>query len=241
MTAPDIAAATATATDQPTASARGGLVSMVAAEATGTGLLLLAIIGSGIAADHAFPDSPGLALLVNAIATGAALTALIAAFGPVSAGFNPLVTLLARAQRHLSTRQAMAAIGAQLAGAGLGVLAVNTMFDLPALSLARTDRATAATFLGEAFATLGLLLIVVLTARSRDPLRIGVAVGGYITAAMWFTSSTAFANPAVTLARIGTDTFTGITPSSAAVFLAAQALALPAAYLLARLITRSHP
>lgn len=210
------------------------------AEALGSGLLVMTIIGSGIAADRAFPASPGFALLVNAIATGAALTALIAAFGHVSAAFNPLVTLLARTQRHLSTWQTIAAVGAQLVGAGLGVIAANAMFALPPLTLASTDRATGATSLSETIATLGLLLIVVLSGCSGDPIRVGVAVGGYITAAMWFTSSTAFANPAVTLARIGTDTFTGIAPDSASVFLAAQVLALPIAYLLVRLI-RSNP
>jgi glycerol uptake facilitator-like aquaporin len=241
MPAPTHAAATIAAPAEPVAPSRGGLVGVVTAEAIGTALLVMAIIGSGIAADQAFPDSPGLALLVNAIATGAALAALIAAFGQVSAAFNPLVTLLASARRDLSTRQAAAAIGAQLTGAGIGVLAANTMFALPPLTLATTERADGPVLLGEFIATVGLLLVVVLTTRTRDPLRIGVAVGGYITAAMWFTSSTAFANPAVTLARIGTDTFTGINPASAATFLAAQTLALPAAYLLAHIITRSNP
>lgn len=238
MPQPDLAAATTTT---PAVPASGGLVGAAAAEATGTGLLVMAIIGSGIAADRAFPDSPGVALLVNAIATGASLTALIAAFGQISAAFNPLVTLLNRSRRDLSTRRAAVTIGSQFAGAGLGVVAANSMFALPPLTLSGTDRATGATFLSETIATLGLLLIVDLTAGTRDLLRIGVAVGGYITAAMWFTSSTAFANPAVTLARVGTGTFTGISASSAVAFLAAQVLALPAAYLLARLITRSTP
>ncbi|BAK36771.1 hypothetical protein MLP_37570 [Microlunatus phosphovorus NM-1] len=233
----DAALAAPSARAMPT---RGGLVGVVAAEATGTALLVAAIIGSGIAADQAFPHSPGLALLVNAIATGAALAALIA-LGQVSAAFYPLVTLVARARRDLSTRQAAAAIGAQLTGAALGVTLANIMFALPPLTLATAERADGPVLLGEFIATVGLLLVVVLTARTRDPLRVGVAVGGYITAAMWFTSSTAFANPAVTLARIGTDTFTGINPASAAMFLAAQTLALPAAYFLARLITRSTP
>lgn len=241
MSQPDIAAATKVAPAEPAASAHGGLVGVVAAEATGTGLLVMAIMGSGIAADQAFPDSPGLALLVNAIGTGAALTALICALGTVSAAFNPLVTLFARTDRQFSTRQAIAAVLAQLGGAGTGVLVANSMFALPPLTLATTDRTTGPVLLGEFIATLGLLLVVALTARTRDITRIGVAVGGYITAAMWFTSSTAFANPAVTLARIGTDTFTGITPTSAIAFLAVQALALPVAYLLVRLITRSTP
>lgn len=114
------------------------------------------------------------------------------------------------------------------------------MFTLPPLTIASTDCATGPTFLSETIATTGLLLIA-LTGRTRDPLHVGVTVGAYITAAMWFTSSIAFANPAVTLARIDTDTFTGIAPASAAVFIAAQALALPIVYLLARLITRRTP
>lgn len=241
MPAPDIAAATIAAPAEPAPRGRSGLVGMVTAEATGTGLLVMAIIGSGIAADQAFPASPGTALLVNAIATGTALAALICTLGAVSSAFNPLVTLLARADRSLSNRQAVAAILAQLAGAGIGVLAANTMFALSPLTLATTERADGPVLLGEFIATLGLLLVVTLTVQTQNITRIGLAVGGYITAAMWFTSSTAFANPAVTLARIGTDTFTGITPSSAAAFLAVQALALPVAYLLVRLIPRSTP
>ena len=159
----------------------------------------------------------------------------------MSAAFNPLVTLLARADRGLTTGQSLAAIPAQLVGAGIGLLAANTMFALPPLTLASTERADGPVLLGEFIAAVGLLLIVTLTARTQHITRIGLSVGGYITAAMWFTSSTAFANPAVTLARIGTDTFTGITPSSALAFLAAQAVALPVAYLLVRLITRSTP
>lgn len=236
MPQPDIAAPT---TVVPATSTRGGLVGIVASEATGTAVLVMVIIGSGIAADQAFPDSPGLALLVNAIATGAALTALICTLGTASAAFNPLVTLLARIDHQLSTRQMIAAVLAQIGGAGTGVLVANSMFGLPPLTLASTERTTGSVLLGEFIATLGLVLVVALTARTGDITRIGLAVGGYITAAMWFTSSTAFANPAVTLARIGTDTFTGITPTSAVAFLAVQALALPAAYVLVRLITRS--
>lgn len=241
MPAPDVTDVALGAPVAGSMPARGGLVGMVTAEATGTGLLVTAIIGSGIAADQAFPDSPGTALLVNAITTGAAPAALICTLGAVPAAFNPLVTLLARADRGLTTRQGLAAILAQLVGAGIGVLAANTMFALPPLTLASTERADGAVLLGEFIATLGLLLVVALTARTGNITRIGLAVGGYITAAMWFTSSTAFANPAVTLARIGTDTFTGITPSSALAFLALQAVALPATYLLVRLINRSIP
>lgn len=230
----------ATTTIAPAATpAHGSTIPVMAAEATGTALLLMAIVGSGTAAARAFPDRPGLALLVNAIATGATLTALILALGNISAAFNPLVSLLARVQRQISTQQALAAIGAQLVGATAGVLVANVMFALPPLTLASTDRASGAAFIGETVATVGLLLLITLTVRAGDPLRVGITVGAYITAAMWFTSSTAFANPAVTLARIGTDTFTGITPGSAAVFLLAQALALPIVYLLARLITRT--
>ncbi|MEZ5087598.1 MAG: aquaporin [Tessaracoccus sp.] len=225
----------------PAAPARKRLVGAVVAEATGTAMLVAAIVGSGIAADHAFPNSPGLALLANAIATGTVLAALITALGPVSAAFNPLVTLLDLASCRTTARRALAVIAAQLAGASVGVVSANTMFALPPLTLASTDRATGPTFLSETIATTGLLLLIALTSRTRDPLRVGVTVGGYITAAMWFTSSTAFANPAVTLARIGTDTFTGISPTSAAMFLAAQALALPIVYLLTRLITRRTP
>lgn len=220
-------------------SARGNAAGVVVAEAAGTCLLVTAIIGSGIAADQLFPASPGIALLFNAIATGATLTALICALGIVSSAFNPLVTLLARVDQRLGNRLILAAILAQLLGAGAGALASHAMFGLPLLTVATTSRANGAVLTGEFVATVGLLLVVTLAARSADITRTGLAVGAYITAAIMFTSSTGFANPAVTLARIGTDTFAGITPGSAVAFLAVQLLALPVAYLLFRLITRS--
>jgi arsenate reductase len=192
------------------------------AELLGTGFLVTAVIGSGIAASRLSPDDVGLQLLENSLATGGALLALILALQPVSAAFNPVVTLVERALGAVSTRDAAALVVAQLLGGGLGALVANLMFDLDAVELSTRVRSGGGLWLGEAAATLGLLLVVFGTVRSGRADTVAFAVGGYITAAYWFTSSTSFANPAVTLARTLSDTFAGIAPGSVAMFVLMQ-------------------
>ena len=206
------------------------------AELVGTGFLVAAVIGSGIAATRLSPDDPGLQLLYNSLATGAALVALILALQPVSAAFNPVVTLAERAYRLIGSRETAALIGAQILGACLGAMLANLMFDLPAVNIANTERAGAHLLLAEAVATFGLVLVVFGSLRAGRPhaFAVAVAVGGYITAAYWFTSSTSFANPAVTLARTLSDTFAGISPSSVPAFVLAQLLGGALAALLVR-------
>jgi glycerol uptake facilitator-like aquaporin len=192
------------------------------AELIGTAFLVAAVIGSGIAAVHLSPDDVGLELLENSIVTGAALIALILALQPVSAAFNPVVTLVERALGAIDNGEAAALIGAQLAGGILGAIAANVMFDLSAVSLAGHHRVSGGVLFAEAVATFGLLLVIFGTSRSGRTDRVAFAVGGYIVAAYWFTSSTSFANPAVTVARMFSDTFAGIAPSSVPAFVAMQ-------------------
>lgn len=170
-------------------------------ELVGTALLVSAVIGSGIAAARLSPADLGLQLLENAAATAAALVALILAVGPVSgAHLNPVVTLADRALGAMQWREAAGYIGAQLVGAGLGAVVANAMFDLPALELSHTVRSGGHLLLAEVVATFGLVLVVFGVVRSRRPGAAPFAIGGYIGAACFFTSSTSFANPAVTLA-----------------------------------------
>jgi glycerol uptake facilitator-like aquaporin len=192
------------------------------AELLGTALLVMAIIGSGIAATRLSPGQTGLQLLENSLATGAALVALILALQPVSAAFNPVVTLAERVLGVLGTREGLVLIAAQLVGAVLGAVLANLMFGLPAVSVAAQDRGGAGVWLAEVIATAGLVLIIFGAARSGRTDRIAYAVGAYIAAAYWFTSSTSFANPAVTIARMFSDSFAGISPSSVPPFLIAQ-------------------
>jgi glycerol uptake facilitator-like aquaporin len=200
----------------------GELGRKVAAELVGTAFLVMAVIGSGIAAVRLSPDDVGLQLLENSLVTGAALVALILALQPVSAAFNPVVTLVERALGLLRTSDALALIAAQVAGGSLGAVVANLMFDLDAVSLATRDRDGAGLWLGEVVATLGLVLIIFGSLRADRGNTVAYAVGGYITAAYWFTSSTSFANPAVTVARMFSDTFAGIAPSSVPGFVAMQ-------------------
>ncbi|MDF2746358.1 MAG: channel transporter [Propionibacteriaceae bacterium] len=201
-----------------------------AAEFIGTAFLVAAVIGSGIAASRLSPDDVGLQLLENILITGAALDALILAFQPVSAAFNPVVTLVERALGLLTTRDVVALIVAQVLGGAVGAVIANLMFDVDAISIATTERTGGNLWLGEVVATLGLVLIIFGSLRAGRPDTIAYAVGAYITAAYWFTSSTSFANPAVTAARMLSDTFTGIDPASVPMFvlmqLAGGALAL---------------
>ena len=198
------------------------LTRKAAAEFVGTALLVVAVIGSGIMASRLSPDDVGLQLLENSLATGAALVALILALQPVSAAFNPVVTVVERFLGIVSSRDAAALIVAQVAGGSLGAVVANLMFDLDAVSIAGTERSDSHLWLGEVVATLGLVLVIFGCLRTGRPDTIAYAVGGYITAAYWFTSSTSFANPAVTIARMFSDTFAGIAPSSVPMFVLMQ-------------------
>ncbi|MCW2758741.1 MAG: channel transporter [Nocardioidaceae bacterium] len=192
------------------------------AELLGTAFLVAAVIGSGIAASRLSPDDVGLQLLENSLVTGAALVALILALHPVSAAFNPIITLALRVRGEVTSRDAVVLVLAQVGGGALGAVLANLMFDLPAISVATHERTGSGLWLGEAVATFGLVLVVFGSLRATSPTAVAYAVGGYITAAYWFTSSTSFANPAVTLARTLSDSFAGIAPSSVAMFLLLQ-------------------
>lgn len=202
-------------------------------EAVGTMLLLVAVVGSGIAAERLIPGEPGLQLAVSAMATGCALVAVIFAIGPVSgAHLNPVVTLASRSP------DALAYVAAQVAGAASGTVLANLMFSEPAVAVSVTRRAGPGLWLAEVVATFGLVLVVLGVKSAVAPF----AVGAYITGAYVFTASTSFANPAATLARTLTGTFAGIAPASVPVFLAGQALgALLGAVVAAVLFPRPKP
>lgn len=198
----------------------------VAAEFIGTAFLLAAIVGSGIMAERLSPDA-GLQLLQNAFATAGVLTALILAFGPVSgAHLNPAVTLADRALGGLTTREAVGYVAGQVAGGIVGVAVANLMFDLPAVTWSTTDRWGAHLWLAEVIATIGLLYVIFGLVRSGRSHVTAFAVGGYIAGAFYFTSSTSFANPAVTIGRMLSDTFAGIAPASASPFVFAEIAAV---------------
>jgi len=193
------------------------------AEGLGTAFLLVAVVGSGIAAQRLSPGDTGLQLLENSIATGAALVAIILAFGAVSgAHLNPVVTLVDRLFGGVSSREASLYCGAQVLGAIVGVAVADLMFELPAFEVSTKVRDGGGLLLGEVVATLGLLLVVFGLARAGRSAVTPFAVGAYISAAYFFTSSTGFANPAVTVGRTLTDTFTGIAPESAPAFIGMQ-------------------
>ena len=192
------------------------------AELVGTAFLVMAVVGSGIAAQRLSPDDVGLQLLENSLVTGAALVALILALQPVSASFNPVVTLVERVLGMLDTATAAAVAAAQVVGGILGAVLANLMFDLDAVSFSTQERAGGGLWLGEVVATTGLVLLVFGSLRGGRPETVAYVVGGYITAAYWFTSSTSFANPAVTVARMFSDTFAGIAPASVPMFVLMQ-------------------
>jgi glycerol uptake facilitator-like aquaporin len=195
----------------------------IAAEVLGTGLLLAAVVGSGIMAERLSGGNVALALLANTVATGAALVVLVTIFGPLSgAHFNPAVTLVFLLRRELSPATGAAFVAAQSAGAVLGVWLAHAMFAAPLLQVSAKLRDGPAQALSEAVATFGLIGTILGCLRFR-PGFTPAAVGLYITAAYWFTASTSFANPAVTVARSLTDSFAGIAPSSVPAFIAAQA------------------
>jgi glycerol uptake facilitator-like aquaporin len=205
------------------------------AEGLGTGLLVVAVIGSGIMASRLSPDDVGLQLLENAAATAGALIALIWMFGAVSgAHFNPAVTLLDRAFGGISTRDASLYVIAQVIGGCLGAIVANLMFELPAIEWSTNDRSSGALWLSEVVATTGLLLVIHGCVRSGRASVVAVAVGVWIGGAYFFTSSTSFANPAVTLARTISDTFAGISASSAPMFVVMQLIGAAVAYVLIR-------
>ncbi|MDT4937834.1 MAG: hypothetical protein QOG80_1505 [Pseudonocardiales bacterium] len=212
------------------------LVRRALGEFIGTAFLVAAVIGSGIAAVRLSPDDTGLQLLENSVVTGAALVALILALQPVSAAFNPVVTLVERALGTIGTTTAAVLVVAQFAGGLVGAIVANLMFDLDAVTLSTHHRDGGGVLLGEVVATLGLLLVIFGTARSGRTERVAFAVGGYILAAYWFTSSTSFANPAVTVARTLSNTFAGIAPSSVVMFVLMQALGGLIGYVVVRVL-----
>jgi glycerol uptake facilitator-like aquaporin len=211
------------------------------AEALGTALLLTTVIGSGIMGERLAGGNTAIALLANTLATGAALIALILTFGPISgAHFNPVVTLADAARGDISWRDSQAYIVAQIIGAFTGVAVAHLMFAEPIFSISRHVRAGGAQIFSEFVATFGLLSVIWGVSRSKKE-AVSFAVGAYITAAYWFTASTSFANPAVTLARTVSDTFAGIRPSDALGFIVAQLIGATAATVLFRWLLTSLP
>jgi len=224
------------AAPQPLSTAR-----RTAAEALGTAFLLAGVVGSGVMADRLAGGNVAVALLANTIATVSTLAALITIFGPVSgAQFNPAVTLWAALTRRLPWRDVPAYVVAQVAGGIAGVVLVHAMFDLPLLGASTHVRAGASQLISEATATAGLLLVIAGTVRHR-PEALPAVVAAYIAGAYWFTASTCFANPAVTIARSFTDTFAGIRPADVAGFIAAQTMGLAVATPLSAWLFPSAP
>jgi glycerol uptake facilitator-like aquaporin len=206
------------------------------AELVGTALLLAAVVGSGIMGERLSGGNDAIALLANSLATGFALVALIIAFGPRSgAHFNPVVTLAAALRGEFARREVVPYVAAQFAGALLGLLAAHAMFDVALLQHGDKVRTGIAQWWSEIVATFGLVLVVLACGRDR-PWAAPFAVGGYIAAAYWFTASTSFANPAVTLARAFTTTFAGIRPEDVLAFVAAQVIGAGLAVLADRML-----
>jgi len=213
----------------------------IVAEGLGTALLLAAVVGSGIMGDRLSAGNVAIALLANTLATGATLVALILTFGPISgAHFNPAVTLADATQGGLSWSHVPGYIGAQIVGAFAGVAAAHLMFGEPVFSFSQHVRAGGSQILSEFIATFGLLSVIWGCARLRSS-AVPFAVGAYITGAYWFTASTSFANPAVTLARAASNTFAGIRPADVPGFIVAQLLGAVAATILFRWLVPSLP
>ena len=195
------------------------------AEFLGSAGLVTVVIGSGIAAQRLSPDDVGLQLLENALVTGAGLVALILAFGPVSGGhFNPVVTLADRFFGGVTNHQVAVYLPAQVLGGVVGAVLANLMFDLPAVTVSTTERSSGGLWLSEALATFGLVVLIFALVRAGRAALAPFAVGAYITAAYFWSSSTSFANPMIDLARTLSDTFAGIAPSSVPMFLLMQVL-----------------
>jgi glycerol uptake facilitator-like aquaporin len=205
-----------------------------AAEALGTGLLLATVIGSGIMGERLAGGNVALALLGNTLATGAMLAVLITMFGPISgAHFNPAVTAVFAIRGEIASRDVAGYLTAQISGGILGVLVAHGMFEENILQISTRVRAGPAQWLSEAVAAFGLVLTILLTLRA-NPAAVATSVGLFITAAYWFTASTSFANPAVTLARALSDTFAGIRPADVVPFIVAQLLGAVAAAFVSR-------
>jgi len=210
------------------------LARTAAAEAIGTALLLAVVVGSGIMGEKLAAGNAAVALLANSIATGTGLYALIVMFGPVSgAHFNPVVSFVCLFEGTIAARTCIVHVAAQLIGAFTGVRAAHAMFGLPVWQVSDRLRPTPGEGLGEVIATFGLVTVILLTVKFRRE-AVPAAVACFITSAYWFTSSTSFANPAVTLARTTTDTFAGISPESVPLFLGSQLIGAIAAALFGR-------
>jgi glycerol uptake facilitator-like aquaporin len=213
------------------------LARRLVAEAIGTALLIVAVIGSGIMASRLSPDDIGLQLLENAAATAGALIGLILMFGAVSgAHFNPVVTLVDRMFGAITTRVAILYAIAQTVGGCAGAVIANVMFELDPINLSTKARSSGALWLSEVVATIGLLLVINGCVRTGRAAAVPFAVGAWIGGAYWFTSSTSFANPAVTIARMLSNSFAGIEPSSAPMFIVMQLLGAVLAFTMIRFI-----
>ncbi len=199
------------------------LARRLVAELIGTAMLVCAVVGSGIMAERLASGAPAVILLANTIATGAALVTLILTFAPVSgAHFNPVVSVVSAFNNELSWKDALAYSAVQVAGGVAGVALANLMFDLPAFVMSTKVRTGEGIWLGETVAAFGLVGLIIAASRRHAIPVVAASVSTYITAAYWFTSSTSFANPAVTIARAMTDTFTGIRLTDVPAFIAAQ-------------------
>lgn len=212
------------------------------AEFLGSALLAATVIGSGIAAARLSPADTGLQLLENAFATALGLAVLILVFQPVSgAHFNPVVTLADCAQGHRPWRDAARYLPTQMVGCIAGAVLANLMFDLPAVTWSTTERVTPGTLAAEVVATAGLIIVIFALARTGRGHLAAPAVGAYIGAAYWFTSSTSFANPAITIGRMFSDTFAGISPASAPWFVLAQLVGGAIGLAVVRALLPRHP
>ena len=220
-----------------TGALRLDLVRRLVAEALGTALLVVAVVGSGIMASRLSPSDVGLQLFENAAATAGALIGLILMFGAVSgAHFNPIVTVIDRCLGTIATRDAAFYVVAQVTGGCIGTVIANMMFELPAVEWSTRSRSSGALWLSEVVATVGLLLVIHGCVRTGRAAAVPFAVGAWIGGAYWFTSSTSFANPAVTIARTMSDSFSGIKPSSAPMFIVMQSLGAVIAFGIIRLL-----
>ncbi|UOY01688.1 MIP/aquaporin family protein [Blastococcus sp. PRF04-17] len=215
------------------------LMRQALAEFLGSAGLVAVVIGSGIAAQRLSPDDVGLQLLQNAFATGAGLVALILAFGPVSGGhFNPVVTLADRFFGGVTNRQVAVYLPAQFLGGAVGAVVANLMYELPAVSISGKERSAGGLWLSEALATFGLVVLIFALVRAGRAAMAPFAVGAYIAAAYWWSSSTSFANPMIDVARTLSDTFAGIAPTSVPMFLLVQLVGGAAAVAVVALL---HP
>ena len=212
------------------------LKKVLLAEGLGTMFLLIGVVGSGIMAERLSEGNEGLILLQNAAATVAVLIAIISIFGKISADFNPAVTLTAWVLGHRSGKEILPILLAQAAGGILGTVLANLMFDLSAISWSATNRSGSHLWLGEVIATVGLLLVIFSLLHTSRTSKIPYVVGAYIGGAYYFTSSTSFANPAVTIARSFSDTFTGISPSHIPMFILMQLIGTAIAIALIRFL-----